>query len=403
MAYIYNLTDTWNAVGTAFNGIKMAVTNTASAAGSYLINLTVSGATTASFTVDKDGNMASSGTLSSGANSGTLGTATFYGSTSGSVAVKAKAVAGTGTIFELPATNGTNTYALTTNGSGVTSWGQIDLTAAVTGILPVANGGTGLNTLATGYIPYGNATSAFSSSADLVFDGSRLGLGTATPSTTLGRNLTINGLYAGSNAGFVLQSATVERALMYANETVSFFGTSTATPMLLGSQGTERVRIQSAGNTVPSADNSYTLGADGIRWASVWAANGTIQTSDENSKTDIVESPLGLAFVNALEAKAYKYVLGGNIVTPNPDDPTDPTITPVAGKRQHFGFLAQQVKSVLPAGVDFGGWVKTDINDPNSEEGLRYTEFLAPMVKAIQELSAKNDALEARIAALEAK
>ncbi len=94
MAYIYNLTDTWNAVGTAFNGIKMAVTNTASAAGSYLINLTVSGATTASFTVDKSGNVAASGTLSSGANSGTLGTATFYGSTSGSVAIKAKAVAG---------------------------------------------------------------------------------------------------------------------------------------------------------------------------------------------------------------------------------------------------------------------------------------------------------------------
>lgn len=61
MAYIYNLTDTWNAAGTAFNGIKMAVTNTASAAGSYLLNLTSAGATTASFTVDKSGNMAASG------------------------------------------------------------------------------------------------------------------------------------------------------------------------------------------------------------------------------------------------------------------------------------------------------------------------------------------------------
>lgn len=61
MAYIYNLTDTWNAAGTAFNGIKMAVTNTASAASSYLLNLTASGATTASFTVDKSGNMAASG------------------------------------------------------------------------------------------------------------------------------------------------------------------------------------------------------------------------------------------------------------------------------------------------------------------------------------------------------
>ena len=68
MSYIYNLTDTWNAGGTAFDGIKMAITNTASAAGSYMLNLSTSGATTGSFTVDKSGNMAGSGGL-------TLGTA----------------------------------------------------------------------------------------------------------------------------------------------------------------------------------------------------------------------------------------------------------------------------------------------------------------------------------------
>lgn len=63
MAYIYNLTDTWNAAGTAFNGIKMAITNTASAASSYMLNLSTSGATTGSFTVDKSGNTAFNGTL----------------------------------------------------------------------------------------------------------------------------------------------------------------------------------------------------------------------------------------------------------------------------------------------------------------------------------------------------
>lgn len=68
MSYIYNLTDTWNAAGTTFAGIKMAVTNTASGASSMLLNLSVSGATTGSFTVDKNGNGAFSGAL-------TLGTA----------------------------------------------------------------------------------------------------------------------------------------------------------------------------------------------------------------------------------------------------------------------------------------------------------------------------------------
>jgi hypothetical protein len=44
MAFIYDLTDTWNAGGTAFNGIKMNVTDTASAAASRLMTLQVGGA-----------------------------------------------------------------------------------------------------------------------------------------------------------------------------------------------------------------------------------------------------------------------------------------------------------------------------------------------------------------------
>ena len=57
-----------------------------------------------------------------GANAGNNGVATFYGSTSGSVTVKAAAAAGTSTVFQLPATNGTNGYVLQTDGTGVTSW-----------------------------------------------------------------------------------------------------------------------------------------------------------------------------------------------------------------------------------------------------------------------------------------
>jgi hypothetical protein len=57
-----------------------------------------------------------------GANGGNLGVAKLFGSTSGDVTVKAAAAAGTATVFQLPATNGSNTYVLQTNGSGVTSW-----------------------------------------------------------------------------------------------------------------------------------------------------------------------------------------------------------------------------------------------------------------------------------------
>jgi len=53
MAYIYDLADTWNASGTTFTGIKLNVTDTASAAGSLLMDLQVGGVS--KFRVDKSG------------------------------------------------------------------------------------------------------------------------------------------------------------------------------------------------------------------------------------------------------------------------------------------------------------------------------------------------------------
>lgn len=53
MAFIYDLTDTWNAGGTTFSAIKMNVTDTASAAASKLVQCQIGG--TDRFTVGKDG------------------------------------------------------------------------------------------------------------------------------------------------------------------------------------------------------------------------------------------------------------------------------------------------------------------------------------------------------------
>jgi hypothetical protein len=63
--------------------------------------------------------------------------------------------------------------ALISGGVGVApSYGKIGLTTHVSGILPVANGGTGLATLTVNRIPYGNGTTAYQSSANLTYDGS---------------------------------------------------------------------------------------------------------------------------------------------------------------------------------------------------------------------------------------
>ena len=58
--------------------------------------------------------------------------------------------------------------------------------------------------------------------------------------------------------------------------------------------------------------------------------------------------------------------------------------------REHSGFIAQQVKEVIDEfGVDFGGYQDHSINGGKDVLSLGYDEFIAPMVKAMQEMHAK--------------
>jgi hypothetical protein len=180
----------------------------------------------------------------------------------------------------------------------------------------------------------------------------------------------------------------------------------------------DRVQIDPTGNFVPVTDNAYSIGQSGNRWSAVWAANGTIQTSDERTKKDIEDAPLGLDFINSLRPVAYKFKVGsnkvvrqvyrdadGNEVDSNSEgaNPAEIITEKIAGERTHYGLLAQEVKAALPEGIDFGGWILTDKNDPDSEQGLRYEEFISPLIKSVKELLEKNEALEARVLELESK
>jgi len=148
-------------------------------------------------------------------------------------------------------------------------------------------------------------------------------------------------------------------------------------------------------NIVPIIDNTYTCGANGARWSAVWAVNGTIQTSDQRDKTNIEPTPLGLEFINKLNPVSYKWIEGGRVVV-SVDELGNETTEPVPGQRTHHGLLSQEVKAALPEGVDFGGWVLTDKENPDSQQALRYDQFIAPLINAIKELSAKVEVLESK-------
>ena len=120
----------------------------------------------------------------------------------------------------------------------------------------------------------------------------------------------------------------------------------------------------------PASDNAMTLGASGARWSAIWAATGTIQTSDARLKTDIAPSDLGLDFIRDLNPVRFAWIEDDGAV--------------------HYGLIAQQVAEAL-AGKSFGGHVIE-----GGQHALRYDQFIAPLIRAVQELAERLEAFEHR-------
>ena len=157
-----------------------------------------------------------------------------------------------------------------------------------------------------------------------------------------------------------------------------------------------------ASDWYPVVDNYKSIGAitngttvfENHRWKTIYSNTGTISTSDINSKKDITETDLGLNFINSLNPVSYRFKVGENLV--EKDQNNNLVVTAKPGTRKHYGLIAQQVKEVLDeANVeDFGGWVLVDKDNPDSEQALRYEEFISPLIKAVQELTARVKSLE---------
>lgn len=72
--------------------------------------------------------------------------------------------------------------------------------------------------------------------------------------------------------------------------------------------------------------------------------------------------------------------------------------------RYHHGFIAQDIQQLINENnIDFGGFQDHSRNGGEDQLSLGYTEFISPMVKAIQELYNIIKQLQARIEVLENK
>lgn len=164
------------------------------------------------------------------------------------------------------------------------------------------------------------------------------------------------------------------------------------------------------GNNIPHT----TVTADGQFWLgnstnNLYSTTGVINPSDARDKVDIKDAELGLEFIDKLKPRMWKANPRSAYVKQVQDENGAITWEKIpndgskAGRRYHYGVVAQEMKQVMDEmGVDFVALKDTSVTgNGEGDLGVCYSEFFGVMLKAIQELSAKNKALEARVQALE--
>jgi hypothetical protein len=197
-------------------------------------------------------------------------------------------------------------------------------------------------------------------------------------------------------------SSGVSTGIGSQGSTYGYIGCISNHPFRILTNNSSRLEIDTSGTTntqivQPSTDNTYTLGSASFRWSTVYAATAIINTSDINQKEEITGSDLGLDFINRLNPVKYKFkdyttqIDKKEIDSVSGEEKIVTETIQHIHTRKHYGLIAQEVKTVMDdlniTPSNFAGWCSDTVNN-TEQQGLRYEEFISPMIKAIQELKA---------------
>jgi hypothetical protein len=131
---------------------------------------------------------------------------------------------------------------------------------------------------------------------------------------------------------------------------------------------------------------------------------GWTTLSDGRFKKNIQEDVPGLVFISKLKPVTYTLDIAAidqaSGITQQVGTADEARAKAAAAKEKHTGFVAQDVeKAAMDLGYDFGG-----VDKPKHAKdfyGLRYAEFVVPLVKAVQELSKENEELKKKVAEID--
>ena len=142
-----------------------------------------------------------------------------------------------------------------------------------------------------------------------------------------------------------------------------------------------------------AAGGYFTVGYGSTKgWYQHGAAAGFVNSSDRRMKENIVDSTLGLNFINDLKPVNYDWRKKKDIDSSfeSYEEGSEVRYVPQNGT-DRLGFIAQDVKEALDkANVPSHLW--TEAND--GSQALSLTELIPTLVKAIQELSAEVQELK---------
>lgn len=151
----------------------------------------------------------------------------------------------------------------------------------------------------------------------------------------------------------------------------------------------------STSSFAPYLDNTSSLGVATYRWTAVFAVNGTIQTSDRNKKEDIRDISYGLDALMNIKPVSFRWKDYACRV----------------GTGNSMGFIAQDLEQIIPDAVVHSYTSDEEIQNARKEKGIeldretygvKYTELIPVLVKAIQEQQALIEKMQQQINDLKA-
>jgi trimeric autotransporter adhesin len=148
-----------------------------------------------------------------------------------------------------------------------------------------------------------------------------------------------------------------------------------------------------------SVDASDKVQIGNIYVKSIGGSVGWTNYSDERIKDNIKENVPGLAFITKLKPVTYHFNVAKENELSGKKDSLNQAVESNIEKIQYTGLIAQDVDAAAKKiNYDFSGVDKT-----GKIMGLRYSEFVVPLVKAVQELSNKNDSLQRQLTDMQSR